>query len=787
MKKLLLISGLLLFYGIVYSQDLRYSEVRIFTDQSGIKQLAKLGLPVEEGFHSREGSWTTVLSASEIAKIIKAGFKIEIIHDDYTSWVRERNREYKKKTITATYDYSVPIHFELGSMGGFYTLEEVQNELDSMRYFYPDLISIKVQAGNTTSIFGRPLYYVRISNNPDVNQDKPKILYNALHHAREPMGMQQLMFFMWYILENYASSEEIQYLVNNLEIYFIPVVNPDGYFYNDSIAPDGGGMWRKNRRNNGGGYYGVDLNRNYSYKWGYEDVGSSPYPWEETYRGTSPFSEPETQIVRDFSIEKNFLLAMNYHTFGGLLLYPWCYETQITPDSTLEITYADFFTKENGYNSGIPGQILYNTNGDASDWQYGEQTLKPKTFPFTPEVGTSTDGFWPPPGRIIPLAEENVYCNLMMAHFALRYAEAKRTSPVIIPEKQGFFKFSFTRYGLDSLADYTVSIEPLDTNQIISAGSPKVITDPVQFLNYNDSISYTLSPEISTGTEFKYILSVNNGLYTFQDTITHYYGAPLILLADSCNDMSKWISNNWNISHFQFHSPDASITDSPGGNYPPNSDNSVTTVGTFDLNDTPVAVLEFWAKWDIEKGFDYAQVKISSDDGSSWTALTGMYTHPGSVNQIPGQPVYDGKKYVWVKEEILLNDYLGKQIKLRFTLASDTWITYDGYYFDDVSLTKIDMTTGLTKGNPDHESMLSEPLPNPARDQVRFRYSVKDGINNAILVITDSHGIIFKKERIAGNTDLISISINEFPSGIYFCTLQTANGASVTRKLVIMK
>lgn len=782
-----MITGLLFLCGIIYSQNLKYSEVKIFTDHAGIEQMGRLGLPIEEGFHSKDGSWAIVLSETEIAKVTQSGFMVEIIHDDYTTWIQKRNKEYKEKSSAATFDYTVPNHFEQGSMGGFYTLEEVQNELDSMRYFYPNLISVKAPAGSDSSIFGRPLYYVRISNNPDINQNKPKILYNALHHAREPMGMQQLMFFMWYLLENYSTSEEIQYLVNNLEIYFIPVVNPDGYNYNDSIAPDGGGMWRKNRRNNGGGYYGVDLNRNYGYMFGYDDVGSSPYPYDETYRGTSAFSEPETQVIRDFCIEKNFRLAMNYHTYSNLLLYPWSYITQITPDSTLEMTYADFFTKDNGYTSGTPGEILYNTNGDASDWQYGEQTAKSKIFAFTTEIGSSTDGFWPFPDRIIPLAEENVYSNLMIAHFALRHAEVKKTSPVIIPEKQGYFTFLFKRNGINSPADYTISIEPLDTTQIVSVGAPKIITNPTQFQPYSDSISFTLSPDLPNGTEFKYILSIDNGLYTFHDTITHYYGTPLVIFSDSCNDMSQWTSNKWNITTAQYHSPDASITDSPTGNYLPNSNFSVTTVNSYDLNDTPVAVLEFWAKWNIEKGFDYTQVKISDNNGSSWTPLTGEYTHPGSVNQAPGQPLYDGKKYTWIREQILLNNYLGKQIKLRFTIVSDSWLNYDGYYFDDVSLTKIDMTTGLNNRTPKIEYSLSEPLPNPAADQVRFNYSLPDGITNATLVIMDSRGVIGKKEPLTNKTGLISIGLNEFPSGIYFCTLESSIGSSGTRKLVILK
>lgn len=95
-------------------------------------------------------------------------------------------------------------------------------------------------------------------------------------------------------------------------------------------------MWRKNRRDNLDGTFGIDLNRNYGYNWGFDDDGSSPFTGDETYRGTVPFSEPETQIMRDFVNSRSFRIALNYHTFGNLLIYPWGYDYSIyTPDSAL--------------------------------------------------------------------------------------------------------------------------------------------------------------------------------------------------------------------------------------------------------------------------------------------------------------------------------------------------------------------------------------------------------------------------------------------------------------------
>jgi murein tripeptide amidase MpaA len=129
--------------------------------------------------------------------------------------------------------------------------------LDAMAAAYPNLISAPQSIG--TSIEGRPIPFVRISNDPNVDQDKPEVLYNSLHHAREPGGLSQLIYYMWYLLENYGTDAEVTYLLDDRELYFVPCVNPDGYVYNQTIEPGGGGMWRKNRRDNGDGSFGVDL------------------------------------------------------------------------------------------------------------------------------------------------------------------------------------------------------------------------------------------------------------------------------------------------------------------------------------------------------------------------------------------------------------------------------------------------------------------------------------------------------------------------------------------------
>jgi len=116
--------------------------------------------------------------------------------------------------------------------------------------------------------------------------------------------MTSTIYYMWYLLENYASNDEIKYLVDETEMYFVPLLNPDGYIYNQTTDPNGGGMWRKNRRPNSDGTFGVDLNRNYSHGWG--TTGISWNTSDDTYPGTSAFSEPETQAMKVFCEQHDF-------------------------------------------------------------------------------------------------------------------------------------------------------------------------------------------------------------------------------------------------------------------------------------------------------------------------------------------------------------------------------------------------------------------------------------------------------------------------------------------------
>lgn len=356
-------------------------------------EVARMGLDIIE---RHESSLLVVGWPRDLEKLESAAIPYEVKVGDLSKMYSSRN------SASAT-------------MGGYMTFSEIVDQLDLLSLFYPWIMTTKFSIGQTVE--GREQWVVKISDNPNVDEDEPELFYISLIHAREPNGASALLYFMEYLLANYGTNSEVTDIVDNREIYFLAVQNPDGYVYNETTDPSGGGMWRKNRRDNGGGIYGVDLNRNYGYKWGYNDLGSSGDSTSETYRGPGPFSEPETQNVRDFVLSRNFTIIRNFHTYSNLELWPWGYDRYLTDKEEFYQNAGDSMTMFNAYTPGA-GWRLYPTNGESDDWAWGDTLTKPRIISFTCEIGNSVDGFWPDPSRIATLNSENLWPNLFLARIA---------------------------------------------------------------------------------------------------------------------------------------------------------------------------------------------------------------------------------------------------------------------------------------------------------------------------------------------------------------------------------
>jgi carboxypeptidase T len=656
---------------------------------------------------TKNNSFIAEISENDYEILLKSGFNYTILIEDmqeyYNSIPPLTDTEKQSFIDESIRDYKVS-GFGFGSVGGHYSLNEVILELDSMFMLFPNLITQKIQIGSTFE--NRPIYAVKISDNPNITENEPRVLYTGLTHAREPMGMMAIIYFMYYLLENYGTDPEVTYLVNNREMYFIPVVNPDGYEYNRSTNPNGGGLWRKNRRNNSGSY-GVDLNRNwgpYAY-WNAPNNGSSTSPTSDTYRGTAPFSEPELVAVRDFIAGKNIKCALNYHTYSNLLVFPYGALGRETPDSAIFREFAIDMTRFNNYTYGTDLQTVgYSTRGNSDDYMYDGDTLLngSKIFAMTPEVGTSADGgFWALQNRIFALAQVNLRPNLYYAWVAGEnvsivspnynvsyFVQGNPITMQPILKNKGLSGISNVDFTLTSLSQYVNIIQANAAIAEIPARTTVTMQQPLSFIITNDVPVEHIAKMLLTKSVGGTVLN--------SDTISFIVGMPMYTYIDTTSDISiNWtvsatpVTPIWENINTTFYSAPNSYTDSKTGQYANNATVTMTSKNPISLTGMSAPRLTFWMKHDIETKWDCGVVQISTNNGSTWNTLAGSYSIPasGSGKQIPaGMPCYDGVRSTWVKEEINLSGYGGTDVKLRFELRSDGSIQKDGWYLDDIGI-----------------------------------------------------------------------------------------------------
>ncbi|MFF8658700.1 M14 family metallopeptidase [Streptomyces huasconensis] len=253
---------------------------------------------------------------------------------------------------------------------------------------HPGLTKV-VSIGKTVQ--GKDILALKLSKNARKTRDgaKPATLHLANQHAREWITPEMTRRLMHHYLDNYGKDKRITRLVDSTELWFVLSANPDGYDF--THAADGERQWRKNLRDiNGDGETGpgdgVDLNRNFAYKWGYDNEGSSPDASSETYRGTGPMSEPETKALDRFQKRIGFEYGINYHSAGELILYGvgWQVATN-TPDDVLYKALAGTPEKPAipGYHPQVSSE-LYTTNGEAD----GHAGNINGIAMFTPEMST---------------------------------------------------------------------------------------------------------------------------------------------------------------------------------------------------------------------------------------------------------------------------------------------------------------------------------------------------------------------------------------------------------------
>ncbi len=288
----------------------------------------------------------------------------------------------------------------------YHDYTEMVAELQQAANDHPDIFQL-INMG--TSQEGRIIWGGKISDNVASDEDEPEALLTHHQHAREHLTVEQALYTLKMLTDEYNVNTQITDLVNSREIWMVFDMNPDGGEYD--IATGIYQSWRKNRQLNAGStFVGTDLNRNWDYLWGCCG-GSSPTTSSETYRGPSGFSAPETTVVRNFvnsrviNGKQQISVAIDFHTYSQLILWPYGYTTTDVPaDMTLDDrnTLAAMGASMAATNGYTPEQAsdLYLTDGTINDWLYGVHGVLNYTFEMYP--ATSALGGFYPPDEVIP-------------------------------------------------------------------------------------------------------------------------------------------------------------------------------------------------------------------------------------------------------------------------------------------------------------------------------------------------------------------------------------------------
>ncbi|MEO7663847.1 MAG: M14 family metallopeptidase, partial [Candidatus Limnocylindrales bacterium] len=257
---------------------------------------------------------------------------------------------------------------------------------------------------------GRDIWAAKISDNVMVDEAEPEVLFDALHHAREHLTVEQALRVLSTLVNGYGIDPKVTKLVDGREVWIAFALNPDGWAYDLSGSPYVG--WRKNRQPNAGTTaVGTDLNRNYGYHWGCCG-GSSGNPADWNYRGPAAWSATETRVLRDFVLsrvvdgQQQIRTHVTLHTNGELILWPFGYTKTDIPADMKPDDHATFvamgraMAAMNGY-TAEQSSDLYVTDGDQIDWLYATQGIFSFTFELYPTEQVSSHADHEPPDEVI--------------------------------------------------------------------------------------------------------------------------------------------------------------------------------------------------------------------------------------------------------------------------------------------------------------------------------------------------------------------------------------------------
>jgi len=347
-----------------------------------LKRLGALGHDVTEGADA-PGRTGIVATPSQADELEAQGFDIRPYGTEFTAKSAAVSAEAPLNDPTWGYDVFRPYILKPAPCQTTCSgAVDAQGQPVNLRTYYdtlaaqnPTLVK-RVVYGQ--SLLGTDLVAYKVTTNANTTEDgaKPGVMYHAAMHAREWISAEVVRRGYQYFLENAGNAESgIPEVLASTEVWFIPVLNPDGYDY--TFQDRNSRLWRKTLRdNNNNGTIesgdGVDMNRNFSEKWRYDNEGSSSTASADSYRGTQPESESEVKAFHELMARIKPEFYIDYHSYANLVLFPlgWQVETYGGDNPLMEaLAGTDRNPSVAGYDPDVGGE-LYTTNGEVTDTMY---------------------------------------------------------------------------------------------------------------------------------------------------------------------------------------------------------------------------------------------------------------------------------------------------------------------------------------------------------------------------------------------------------------------------------
>lgn len=744
----------------------------------------------------------------------------------------------------------------------YHTYDEFVAEIFALQAAYPDTVMV-VQIGTTLGVIPYqdpiPIYAVKISDNVTVDEDEPEILYLGPCHAEEILGIEVNMFMLNEML-TYKNIPPFSVWLQNLEIWIVPQYNPEGL---QVVMDDWDETYRKNKRDNnengifdfvpgaGGDIDGVDPNRNYSFNWihGEKLYEGSGAEWNDYYRGPGPFSEGESQTIRDFASQHHFIYSIAWHSSRSGLLsenvyysFNWdgvkeCPDIQL--HTSIGLNVANRIMKQGSVSVPYPSSASTGRKGGANDWFYkaygtvqlliecGTQNMQPTNDPPLYLIDDTCErcrngAYW--------LMRRALGYGADAAMLTGNITDAVSGDPLkaryLVEEREASFfdpRFSDELYGR--------FWRPISTGTYTLRIAKKGYQGHTQSVTVNNStwtirnIALTPLAEVDvSGTITCDSLPVDgeiivfNGEYIDPDTISFTGGNynfsnfegehEIIVMADGCVPHIQLLSLSAGSQTLDIELlPEVIVYEEDWEDdlsaWSVNGDWALTEnsiLGNYSVTDSPDEFYQNGSTATLTKNIAINMFGVSTDAAIVFwhkyqtehdnDFCSVEYTTNGA--NWTALSSYSGYSEGWKREIIPVPQLIDSFIFLRFVLSADASVDDPGWWIDDF---KIVASTGASAGNepPPLRSKLYRNFPNPFNPSTCIKYDLaKSG--KVDLAIYNAKGqkvrSLISESQVVGTKvvywDGSDDAGKSVASGVYFYQLNTTD-FSKSRKMILMK